>query len=204
MSLHGVTRLPSPRLLSFPSDIPYSPVNPVLTTLLTDTSLHPYPLWLPRKAKQGIPLVKDTVPRLWHTGNYPRAGKMLPSLCQRLVRMPRGGHTFPSPCSPWGLSRFVSVVDAQAEHPLRGGGGSPPTEHSWESTAFPSHAQAPGCAAGVCRFIFQELVVAHVAAGQKSEGDQKVSGGKWAVSHCLFLPFSQAFLFLFLFFSLFL
>lgn len=82
----------------------------MLTTLLTDTSLHPYPLWLPRKAKQGIPLVKDTVPRLWDTGDYPRAGKMLPSLSQRLVWMPRGGHAFPSPCSPLRVCQGLSPL----------------------------------------------------------------------------------------------
>lgn len=91
---------------------------------------------------------------------------------------------------------IVSAVSAQAEHPLLGGGGSPPTEHSWESIAFPSHVQALGCATGVCRCIFQELVLTHVAAGQKSECDQ-VSGGNWEVSHHLFLSFRQAFLFLF-------
>lgn len=199
LSLHGVTRLTSPRLQSLPSDIPYSPENSVLTTLLTDTSVHSYPLWLPGKAKQGISLEKDEVSRLWHMGDYPRAGNMLPDLSPCLVWMPRARHAFPS---PWGLSQFVSAVDAQAEHPLLGGGGSPPTEHSWESTAFPSHAQAPRCAAGVCRCISQELVLALVAARQKSECDQKVSGGNWAISHHLFLSFSQAFLFLFLFFSL--
>lgn len=64
--------------------------------------------------------------------------KMLSALCQCLVWVPRGGCTFPS---PWALPWFVFAVDAQAELPLLGGGGSAPTEHSWESTASPATAR---------------------------------------------------------------
>lgn len=99
MSLHGVTRLTSPRLQSLPSDIPYSPENSVLTTLLTDTSVHSYPLWLPGKAKQGISLEKDSVSRLWglsQSRHY--APKSASSGC------PGPGMLFPAPGVCHGLS----------------------------------------------------------------------------------------------------
>lgn len=74
-------------------------------------------------------------------GIYPRAGKMLKSHSQCLVWMPRDGHTSLGPCSPLGLPRYVSLVDAhaQAEHLLIRGGSSPPAECCWEVVAFPSH-----------------------------------------------------------------
>lgn len=192
LSLHGVTRLTSPRLQSLPSDIPYSPENSVLTTLLTDTSVHSYPLWLPGKAKQGISLEKDSVSRLWglsQSRHY--APKSASSGC------PGPGMLFPAPgvCHGLSLSSLSSLwMPKLSTHSLEEVAALPQNipGNPQLSPAMPRHQDVLQVFAGAS---FRSL------SWHSWQPDRKVSVTRRAVSHHLFLPFSQAFLFLFLFFS---
>lgn len=88
LSLHGVSRLPSPCL---------SPLISLLTRKFSVYSIaHGHlsslpPPWLPGEAKQGIALLKEAVAQLWHTA---RCSQLCASA---LSGCPGVGVLFPAP-----------------------------------------------------------------------------------------------------------
>lgn len=116
VSLHGVKpvpRLPSPCLLSSPSDISYSQGNSAPGIRAYSIVHRQLPLLVFRGAPRKGPtvhfsgetrgvLTRPVCPVWWHVGSNPSASKMLP-VTHSFVWMPRGGHASLGPCSPLGF-----------------------------------------------------------------------------------------------------